>query len=121
MHADAPALIWDACDALQCVLRFTAGRTFDEYVDDQMLHSAVERQFGIAGEALSQLRKLDPATAQQIPALANVVGFRNLLIHGYAAIEHGRVWSAINTNAPALIAVLGELLSRLPSPDEPER
>jgi hypothetical protein len=36
-----------------------AGKSWDDYADDLLLRSGVERQFEIAGEAMSVLRNLD--------------------------------------------------------------
>lgn len=85
MHADARKLLWDAMQAAQRVARFTRGRAFDEYNADELLRSAVERQLAIVGEALSQLRRLDPATAGSSAELPRVVGLRNVLVHSARA------------------------------------
>ena len=62
-----------------------------DYLDNRMLRSAVERQFEIIGEALSQLAKIDPAVAARIPDLRRIVGFRNVLIHGYDRMDAASV------------------------------
>ena len=49
-----------------------------------MLRSAVERQFGIVGEALSRLAKDDPDVAAAIPDHGTIIAFRNILNNGYA-------------------------------------
>jgi predicted nucleotidyltransferase len=49
-------------------------------------------KFEIIGEARAQLSKLDPALARRIPDIRQIIAFRNVLIHGYATIEHDRVW-----------------------------
>ena len=59
MQPDAPALIWDARRAAGRVLDVVAGRSWDDYQQDVMLRSAVERQFQIIGEALNRLSKVD--------------------------------------------------------------
>lgn len=46
--------------ALERVPRFLADRTLETYLEDELCQSAVERQLEIAGDALGQLRKLDP-------------------------------------------------------------
>src|SRR5215472_11791876 len=46
------AFLWDARRAAERITRFTAGKTYDDYLDDDMLRAAVERQFEIIGEAL---------------------------------------------------------------------
>lgn len=87
MHADARKLLWDAQQAVERVGRFTQGKTFDDYQADELLRSGVERQLAIVGEALGQLRRVDPATAASIAALSRVVGFRNILVHAYATVD----------------------------------
>jgi uncharacterized protein with HEPN domain len=46
-----------------------------------MLRAAVERQFEIIGEAVSQLTSSAPSVARRIPDIAEIVAFRDLLIH----------------------------------------
>lgn len=88
MHADARKLLWDARQAAEHVVRFTQGKTFGDYQTDELLRSAVERQLEIVGEALNQLSRVDSATATAIPDLSRIVGFRNVLIHGYASVDN---------------------------------
>jgi len=75
-----------------------------------MLRSAVERQFEIIGEALSQLTKIAPELAAQIPDLPRIVAFRNILIHGYAVVDNEIVWRAAQENLPELAVILHRLL-----------
>jgi hypothetical protein len=67
MHADARKLLWDARRAAEQVVRFTQGKTFADYLADDLLRSGVERQLAIVGEAFNQLRQIDPGTAGAIP------------------------------------------------------
>jgi uncharacterized protein with HEPN domain len=62
------------------------GKSYEEYLANKQLRYAVERCFEIAGEALTQLNKLDPSIAQQITDWRAIIGFRNVLIHGYAVV-----------------------------------
>jgi uncharacterized protein with HEPN domain len=57
MQRDARAFLWDAHSAAKAIAEFTCGKSFDDFSNDLMLRSAVERQFEIIGEALSQLAK----------------------------------------------------------------
>jgi uncharacterized protein with HEPN domain len=43
--------LWDMLTAARAVVDFTKDRTFEEYSNDLMLRSAVERQVEIIGEA----------------------------------------------------------------------
>jgi uncharacterized protein with HEPN domain len=66
------------------------------YAENEIVHAAVERKFEIIGEALIQLAKRDPVLARRVP------DFRNLLIHGYAVVDHDEVWDAVQTSLPGL-------------------
>jgi uncharacterized protein with HEPN domain len=101
-------------EAAELIAAITDGKTFDEFDRDVVLRSAVDRQFEIVGEALAQLTRLDAATAARIPDLREVIGFRNLLIHGYAFVDRARVWQVVEENLPQLRAVLVALLAESP-------
>ena len=80
MITDAAAkYLWDLQRAVERIVRFIAGRTFDDYLVDEMLSAAVERQFEIIGEALVCLRRIAPDVAAMVPDSAQIVGFRNVL------------------------------------------
>ena len=111
MHADAEKLLWDASRAADRAARFIAGKTFADYLQDEYLRSAVERQFEIIGEALNRLGRTDPSTAAAIDELPRVVAFRNILIHGYATVDNKLVWGVIETHLEPLRARLGQLLA----------
>ena len=112
MHADARKLLWDALQSAERVARFTSGKTFEEYLVDELLRSGVERQLAIVGEALAQLRRIDPATADSIPALSRVVGFRNVLVHAYASVDSRVVWGILEADLEPLRLCLGDLLAQ---------
>jgi uncharacterized protein with HEPN domain len=112
MHADAPKLLWDARRAVDRVVRFTHGKSFADYQADDYLRSAVERQLEIVGEALSQLRRVDPETAAKLPELSRIVGFRNILIHGYASVDNKLVWGIIESDLDQLRRTLDALLGK---------
>lgn len=112
MHADARKLLWDARRAAERVRNFARDKMFTEYQADDLLRSAVERQLTIVGEALNQLRQIDPETAGAIPELSRVVGFRNVLIHGYASVDNRIVWGVIEANLASLLSSLERLLEQ---------
>ena len=108
--------VWDARQAAELVIRFTAGRSFDDYTTDAMLRSAVERQLGIMGEAFAAMRRKAPEVAAIIPDLFKIIAFRNVLIHNYANIDDAVVWKAIHDELPGMLAKLADLLD---GPDSP--
>ena len=112
----AAGFLWDARRAAERITRFTAGKTYDDYLDDDMLRAAVERQFEIIGEAFVGLRRIDFSLAAQLRDLPQIIAFRNLLIHGYATIDHQIVWDAIRDDLPRLLVALDQMLGTAPPP-----
>jgi len=110
MPPDPRAYLWHARRAAALVVEFVADRSWADYEADPLLRSAVERQFEIVGEALGQLGRAAPDLAAQVPDRPRIVAFRNVLIHGYAAIDDRLVWEVATERAAALVAVLDVLL-----------
>lgn len=110
MSADAKKYLWDVREAARRINRFTLDRSFDDYLCDEMLRAAVERQFEIIGEALSQLSKREPESAKRIPDLARIVAFRNILIHGYATVDDQLVWGVLESQLPVLLQAVETML-----------
>ncbi len=97
-------------EATTLVLSFIAGMTREEYLADDLRRSAVERQMQNVGEALAQLSKIDPQLAASIVDGHKIISFRNVLVHGYATLDHARVWETIQTDLPTLQLQLEALL-----------
>jgi len=112
MRLEAKKHLRDIQTATERIERFTRGKRFDQYAGDEMLRSAVERQFGIIGEALVRLAKDSPDIAAVIPDHAKIIAFRNILIHGYAAVDDRIVWGVIENYLAAMKRKVEELLAR---------
>ncbi len=113
---EAAKYLWDAQYAAERITRFTSGRSFDDYLADDMLRAAVERQFEIIGEAFAGLRRVDPAVAAAIPDLPRIIAFRNVLIHAYATIDPRLVWGVVENDLPGLRAAITQWLGTAPGP-----
>ena len=116
MERDPCAYLWDAREAAGAILEFVADKTFEDYVGDRLLRSAVERQFEIIGEALNQLCKIEPQWAGRIPDVPQIIAFRNVLIHGYASVNHLTVWRTINESLTTLYETVTGLLDEAGAP-----
>jgi uncharacterized protein with HEPN domain len=44
-----------------------------------------------------------------------IVAFRNVLAHGYATLDHSRVFDAATTKVPTLSAAISKLLEDYPA------
>ena len=102
--------LWEAEQAAGHVLDFTTSRTLDDMTGDLMLRSAVERQLQNMGEALAQLSRDFPTIAGQLSDLSQIVGSRNVLVHGDYQLDYASVWKTIKEDVPALRTQLQELL-----------
>ncbi|HLX09188.1 MAG TPA: HepT-like ribonuclease domain-containing protein [Thermoanaerobaculia bacterium] len=56
-----------------------------------------------------QLSKLTPVLAARIPECGSIIAFRNLLIHGYAAVVDEIVWQVVEDDLPTPNAKLNQL------------
>ena len=86
------------------------GHDLASYEASDLIRAAVERQFEVIGEALSQLAKNSPDLAAEIPHWREAIGFRNVLIHGYAKVDDARVWQVAQVNLPAMAKAVDRLL-----------
>lgn len=94
MTNDIKKRLYDAWKACETVEEFTAGKTLDDYRDNLMLRSAVERQLEIIGEALGQAAEESEALPDDIPDLSDIISFRNRIAHGYHSLDHETtVWT----------------------------
>ncbi|MDR3772025.1 MAG: DUF86 domain-containing protein [Terracidiphilus sp.] len=110
MQRDAKAYLWDIANAAESIRAFTEGKNLDIYLQDELLRAAVERKFGIIGEALSQLLRSSPTYRDRITLVGDIVAFRNQIVHGYATVRDDMVWEIVQVYLPRLQAEVGELL-----------
>jgi uncharacterized protein with HEPN domain len=119
MEHDPRTLLWDVRESAAAIARFIIGRTLEHYRADAMLRAAVERHFEIVGEALNRLSKGSLELAARVPDLVRAVAFRNLLIHGYAAVDDDVVWRTAQEDLPQLRQAVAELLAELGDAPDP--
>ena len=108
---EARKYLYDIREACELIMEFAEGKTLEDYTSDPMLRSAVERQFEIIGEALSQMTRLDTDLTASITDYRRIVSFRNRLIHGYANISDNIVWGILESNLPRLREEVAALLA----------
>jgi uncharacterized protein with HEPN domain len=111
MRLESKKYLYDIAHAAELALQFVAGKSFSDYVSDPLLRSAVERQLQTAGEALSQLSRIDAATASRISEESRIIAFRNILVHGYANIDDRIVWNVLEQKLPTLLREAQHLLA----------
>lgn len=97
-------LLLDLILACEETRRFCAGKDLAAFQADRVLQLAVERQFEIIGEALVRLERIDPAQlTAKIPEYRQIIGFRNLIAHGYDNIDDAALWDFVTNRLPELL------------------
>lgn len=109
MELEAKKLIYDLDQATELIADFTQGKQLRDYKADALLRSAVERQFEIVGEALNRLKKIDPDVVIRINDYQRIIGFRNVLAHGYDLISDEVVWDIVQNKLPGLRQEIAEI------------
>jgi uncharacterized protein with HEPN domain len=100
----------EACDAIAVTLE---GVDLPTYEATRTLRSAVEREFTIIGEAVNALQRANPAVFARISHARKIVGFRNQLVHQYAAVIDATVWAIALNDTPLLRRECAELIDEL--------
>lgn len=110
MRPEIKTFLYDirqACDSLQ---DFISDKTFEDYQRDELLRAGVERKLMIVGEAVYQILRLDSDLESDISQSRQIIGFRNVLVHGYFAIEDETVWGIVKNEIPVLAEEVVHLL-----------
>ena len=101
----------DIVEAADAVQRFITDVNEEKFFEDEMRQSAVLQKLMLIGEATARLpesfRKLYP----KIP-WADIVGFRNIAIHEYFAVDWSIVWTTATKDVPELRQQVADILDR---------
>ncbi|MCC9077812.1 DUF86 domain-containing protein [Litorilinea aerophila] len=112
MQLETKKLLFDIFDAGSAIKRFVKGKSLVDYQQDEMMRAAVERKFEIIGEALRRLQISDEDVLEDIREYRKIIGFRNLLAHGYDAISDEVVWEICQDDLSLLLEDVSRLLDR---------
>lgn len=110
MQPETRMLLFDTLTACELIAQFIKGKSMDDYLNDDLLRSGIERQFMIIGEAFGKVMESEPSIADSISNTRRIINFRNVLVHGYATIEGETVWGIIENDLPLLHRELDALL-----------
>lgn len=89
----------DIRNSLEKIFKYTENIGFEEFLLNDMLRDAVERNFEIIGEAVKKLPQEFRDKYPHIP-FRQVAGMRDKLIHDYFGIDYEIVWRTIKNKLP---------------------
>lgn len=85
-------------------------RQYQVFLDDHMFRSALERQVGIIGEAMSKILSSDPEIA--ITNAKHIKGTRNYIVHAYDSLQPYTIWGIVINDIPKLKEEVAILLEK---------
>jgi uncharacterized protein with HEPN domain len=101
--------------AIERIERYTADLDQSGFVASDLTQDAVIRNLEVIGEAFRNIERVDPGFAARHPdlPLRAASGMRNLLSHGYFAVDLNVVWRTIETSLPLLKQQVRRLTAEL--------
>ena len=105
------SLLRDIVESAEVIRERTAGKTLSDYLGDIVLRGFVERYHTNIGEAMAQLARRAPATAERFANYQDVIGFRNFLVHQYPKVDNEKVWAHTVEDLPPLLRQARALLA----------
>jgi uncharacterized protein with HEPN domain len=111
MENDVRTLLFDIVESSTLIEDFVAEINFEQYFKSAKTKAAVERHFINIGEALNRIKQIDDSTFGQIDQAPQIIGFRNVLVHGYDVVSDELVWGIVKEKLPVLKSFCGKLLN----------
>jgi uncharacterized protein with HEPN domain len=88
-------------DAINRIQGYTAGVSYDQFLQDSLLQDGVVRQLGIIGEAAKNVSSPFRDAHPELP-WRQMTGTRDKLIHGYFEVNLFIVWDTVQSDLPPL-------------------
>lgn len=111
MNDEVRKNLFDILQAAEEIQGFTHGMDLRAYQNSQVTQRAVERDFEIIGEALNRIKKIDEQALQNLSEHNRIIGFRNILIHGYDIVDDLIVWNAVKNHLPLLVEEIQKIFN----------
>ncbi|SPD75252.1 conserved hypothetical protein [uncultured Desulfobacterium sp.] len=108
-HREWRIRIHDILSAIEKILSYTHGMTFEDFESDRKTVDAVIRNLIVIGEASVQLPEEITEKHRELPWF-EMRGLRNFVIHEYFGVSDRIVWDTIHNDLPPLTALLNHLL-----------
>ena len=97
-------------EAIETILNYSAGMTFEQFASDLKTIDAVVLNFIIIGEAASHLSEDFIELHSDIP-WREMRDMRNMAVHEYFRVDKMIVWETLRNNLPPLLPLLKHLIN----------
>lgn len=99
----------DIVEAADAVKRFVDGVDENAFLKDELRQSAILQKLTVIGEAAARLPRSFRARFPDVP-WSDMVGFRNIAIHAYFAVDWSIVWNTAIRDVPRLRRQMADIL-----------
>jgi uncharacterized protein with HEPN domain len=103
------ALLLHILLATRKIRRHTNGKSFEDFLTNELLQDSVIRQIGIIGEAAGKISKGFRESHPTIP-WSDMTGMRHKVVHDYMRINLRKVWDTSQLSVPQLISLIEPLV-----------
>jgi uncharacterized protein with HEPN domain len=100
----------DICEAADSISRFILGLDVVGFKESELIGSAVVQKLAVIGEAAARVSADVRSRHPEIP-WAEIIAFRNILVHAYFGIDWSVVWLAASKQVPVLRCQVASVLS----------
>jgi len=101
----------DIQGAIQRIAAYTAGLTYEQFMQDIKTQDAVVRNLEVIGEATKNLSPRLRKTYPQVP-WKELAGVRDKMIHRYFGVNYEIVWTIAQENLPRLLLQIEDIQAR---------
>jgi uncharacterized protein with HEPN domain len=115
---DVRLFLEDILEAIGKIKRYIAGLTLEEFARNEMIIDAVTRNLEIIGEASGNIPQEIRVRYSTIE-WKRVVGFRNIAIHTYFAVDVGIIWTIASQRLDELKPVIRQMLDDIERQQSP--
>jgi uncharacterized protein with HEPN domain len=101
----------DIIEAADHIARCTESIHFEQFQASELVRSAVVQKLAVIGEAAA---RVSPVIREQDPDVpwAQIIAFRNILVHAYFGIDWEEVWRVATNRCPVLRRQVARILAR---------
>ena len=103
----------DMAEAIRKIEKYTASGK-SAFEKDELVQIWVVHHLQILGEAARAVSGESQRKYTRIP-WGRIIGFRNILVHHYFALDTGEIWAVVQVNIPPLKEELEKILGEFPS------
>jgi uncharacterized protein with HEPN domain len=109
MSKDSKILIAHILESIALIEKYSADKSFDDFINSQQLQDSIAHRLQIIGEAIKNIDDDLKTRHPEIP-WRQIAGMRDIIVHEYFGIDNELTWSVITNDLPTLKNQIDKLL-----------